>query len=380
MVESSWSRARTRSCWRAAACTRSSTGCSSPPDGCGGVRGQLERLWYGDGAGSALLLPLAWAYGAVSGLRRQAYRSGLLRARRLTRPVVVVGNLTVGGTGKTPLTIWLAQQLSGASHRDGIISRGNGRQGSGVRSVQGDSDWRDVGDEPVIVARRSGCPTMVAADRVAAARTLIARGAEVILADDGLQHLRLARDCEIVVVDGARGFGNGRLLPAGPLREPASRLRDADIVVINGVSAPGVADALSTGALRMSLFGAEAHRVDGLAGPMLLEHLRGGRAHAVAGIGNPQRFFQDLRAQGIEIVEHPYPDHHPFVAADLTFDDGLPVLMTQKDAVKCRSFAHSRLWYVPVTARFDDTQARELLRRVIQTLAPLIKLPPQAAG
>ncbi|MBV8805767.1 MAG: tetraacyldisaccharide 4'-kinase, partial [Sinobacteraceae bacterium] len=177
--------------------------------------------------------------------------------------------------------------------------------------------------------------------------------------------------------------------------EPASRLQDADIVVINGIPAADIADAMSAprladvgaaGALRMVLFGAEAHRVDGLADPMLLDDLRGRRAHAVAGIGNPQRFFQDLRARGIEIVEHPYPDHHPFVAADLTFDDGLPVLMTQKDAVKCRSFAHSRLWYVPVTARFDDTQARELLRRVIQTLAPhlgagpSIKLPPQAAG
>jgi tetraacyldisaccharide 4'-kinase len=339
----------------------------------------LTRVWYRESAGPSPLQPLSWLYGVITGIRRQAYTHGVLKSLRAGKPVIVVGNLTVGGTGKTPLVAWLAGQLSVSGLKVGIVSRGYGRSSREPVVVHVESDWRDVGDEPVLLRQLTGCDTVVAQDRVAGARKLVELGADVVIADDGLQHLRLARDCEIVVVDGARGFGNGRLLPAGPLREPASRLRDADIVVINGVSVPGVADAVSAGALRMSLFGAEAHRVDGLAAPMLLEHLRGRRAHAVAGIGNPQRFFQDLLARGIEIIEHPYPDHHPFVAADLTFDDGLPVLMTQKDAVKCRSCAHSRLWYVPVTARFDDSQARELLGRVIQTLAPS-KLPPQAAG
>ncbi|HLY52865.1 MAG TPA: tetraacyldisaccharide 4'-kinase, partial [Steroidobacteraceae bacterium] len=332
------------------------------------MRGQLERLWYGDSAGTALLLPLAWAYGAVSGLRRQAYRSGLLRARRLTRPVVVVGNLTVGGTGKTPLTIWLAQQLSAARLRVGIVSRGYGRQGAGVRSVQGDSDWRDVGDEPVILARRTGCPTMVGADRVAAARTLIARGAEVILADDGLQHLRLGRDCSIVVIDGSRGFGNGRLLPAGPLREPAAALRRADIVIVNGAPVHGSlgGGALAQGALSMQLVAQPAVRLDGRAGSAGLGAFRGRRVHAVAGIGNPQRFFSELRSQGIEVIAHPFPDHHPFTARELAFADELPVLMTEKDAVKCAPFANARLWYVPVSAAFSEPDARTLRTRVLE--------------
>ncbi|HLJ38212.1 MAG TPA: tetraacyldisaccharide 4'-kinase [Steroidobacteraceae bacterium] len=332
------------------------------------MRGQLERLWYGDGAGTALLLPLAWAYGAMSGLRRGAYRAGLLRTRRLTRPVVVVGNLTVGGTGKTPLAIWLAQQLSAARLRVGIVSRGYGRQGSGVRSVQGDSDWRDVGDEPVIVARRTGCLTMVAADRVAAARTLIARGAQVILADDGLQHLRLGRDCSIVVVDGSRGFGNGRLLPAGPLREPARALRQADLVVVNGdpVHASLGGHALPEGALRMQLVAQPAVRLDGRADPAELGAFRGRRVHAVAGIGNPGRFFGELSSQGIEVIAHPFPDHHPFTARELAFADDLPVLMTEKDAVKCAPFANARMWYVPVGAVFSEPDGRTLCARVLE--------------
>ena len=332
------------------------------------MRGQLERLWYGDGAGAALLLPLAWAYGAVSSLRRQAYRSGLLRPRRLTRPVVVVGNLTVGGTGKTPLTIWLAQQLSDARLQVGIVSRGYGRQGTGTRSVQGDSDWRDVGDEPVILARRSGCPTMVAADRVAAARTLIARGAQLILADDGLQHLRLGRDCSVVVVDGSRGFGNGRLLPAGPLREPAAALKKADIVVVNGEPVHGSlrGGALPEGALRMQLVGREAVRLDGRAAPAALGAFRGRRVHAVAGIGNPERFFSQLRSHGIEVIAHPFADHHPFTARELAFADELPVLMTEKDAVKCAPFANARLWYVPVGAEFSEPDGRRLRAQVLE--------------
>jgi tetraacyldisaccharide 4'-kinase len=223
--------------------------------------------------------------------------------------------------------------------------------------------------------RLTGCDTVVAQDRFAGAQQLVALGVDVVIADDGLQHLRLARDCEIVVVDGARGFGNGRLLPAGPLREPALRVRQASVVVVNGV--PEHASLLvgegrlAPTTLQMSLHGGEAYRLDGLAGPQSLQHFSGKPVHAVAGIGNPSRFFRDLRARGIDVIEHPYPDHHPFVAADLTFDDDLPVLMTQKDAVRCRSLANPRLWYVPVVARFADTQGRELLDQVIRSLGDL---------
>lgn len=333
------------------------------------MRHRLERLWYEDSAGIPLLAPLGWIYAALSGARRGAYRLGLLRPRRLTRPVVVVGNLTVGGTGKTPLTIHLARELSAARLKVGIVSRGYGRRGGAARYVHADSDWRDVGDEPVIIARRTGCPTMVAADRVAAARTLIARGAEVILSDDGLQHLRLPRDCEIVVIDGSRGFGNGRLLPAGPLREPAAALGRAEVVVVNGEVAHGtLAGVLPAGTLTMRLVAQPAVRLDGRGSPCELAAFRGRRVHAVAGIGNPQRFFRELAAHGIEVIVHPFPDHHPFTEHELAFADDLPILMTEKDAVKCAPFANARLWCVPVSATFSDSDAQALRARVLGKL------------
>ena len=331
---------------------------------------RLERLWYEDGAGAPLLAPLAWVYGVLAGARRRAYRSGWLKPRRLARPVVVVGNLTVGGTGKTPLTIYLARELGAANLKVGIVSRGYGRRGAQMRGVQPDSDWRDVGDEPVIIARRTGFPTMVAADRVAAARTLIARGAEVILADDGLQHLPLGRDCEIVVIDGRRGFGNGRLLPAGPLREPIAALGRVDLVVVNGEPAHRslAPPALPAGALRMRLVAQPAVRLDGRGQACELAAFRARRVHAVAGIGNPQRFFAELAGQGLEVIAHAFPDHHPFTERELSFGDELPVLMTEKDAVKCAAFAHARWWYVPVSAAFSEADAQALRARVLGKL------------
>lgn len=332
------------------------------------MRARLERLWYADSAGVPLIAPLGWIYAAVSRVRRAAYGTGLLRPQRLTRPVVVVGNLTVGGTGKTPLTIYLAHELGAAKLKVGIVSRGYGRRGGGARYVHPDSDWRDVGDEPLIVARRTGCPTMVAADRAAAARTLIARGADVILSDDGLQHLRLGRDCEIVVVDGSRGFGNGRLLPAGPLREPAAALGRADLVVVNGEPAHGSLEGvLPAGTLRMRLVAQPAVRLDG-GGLRELTAFSGQRVHAVAGIGNPQRFFRQLSELGLEVIAHPFPDHHSFAARELAFADDLPILMTEKDAVKCAAFADARLWCVPVSAAFSASDAQALRERVLGKL------------
>jgi tetraacyldisaccharide 4'-kinase len=207
--------------------------------------------------------------------------------------------------------------------------------------------------------------TLVASDRVAAARELVARGANVILADDGLQHLRMRRDCEIIVIDGARGFGNGRVLPAGPLRESGSRARTVDALVVNG-GAPGdplrgLSTELASTVMRMHLMSAEARQVRGAGQAQPLESFHGRPVHAVAGIGNPQRFFADLRAHGLEIIEHPFPDHHAFAAADLDFGDGLAVLMTEKDAVKCGAVAGPRLWYVPVAAAFSEIDSRRLL-------------------
>lgn len=333
------------------------------------MQGRLERLWYGDSAGVALLAPLAWVYAALTGARRRAYAVGVLRQRRLARPVIVVGNLTVGGTGKTPLTIHLARMLSAEKLRVGVVSRGYGRRGGAPRQVHPDSDWRDVGDEPVIIARRAGCPTLVAADRVAAARTLIARGADVIVADDGLQHLALGRDCAIVVIDGSRGFGNGRLLPQGPMREPAAALRQADIVVLNGEPQhASLAGVLPAATLTMRLAAQPAVRLDGRSPPCELAAFSGRPVHAVAGIGNPQRFFRELAGFGLEVIAHPFPDHHPLTARELAFADELPILMTEKDAVKCTPFANARLWYVPVSATFSDSDAQALRARVLARL------------
>src|SRR6185312_9446967 len=187
-----------------------------------GAERTINGIWYGGGSAALLLAPFSWLYQAVTGVRRAMYSSGLLTTQHVGRPVVIVGNLTVGGTGKTPLVAWLAERLQERQLSVGILSRGYGRSGDAPRLVEPDSNWRDVGDEPLLLRQRTGCATVVSADRVAGARLLTQRGVDVILADDGLQHLRLARDCEIVVVDGTRGFGNGRLLPAGPLREPAA--------------------------------------------------------------------------------------------------------------------------------------------------------------
>lgn len=339
---------------------------------------RLIELWYRPRRGTSLLQPLGWAYGAVLRARDTAYEHGWLEACDVGKPVVVVGNLTVGGTGKTPLTIWLARRLKERGLAVGVVSRGYGRaagrhlQGQRGRSreepllVQVDSRWQEVGDEPLLIQRQTGCLTAVAADRVAAARRL-AQSVDVIVSDDGLQHLRLARDCEIALVDGARGFGNGRLLPAGPLREPASRLEHVDVIVVNGAveHASLLHERLPhAGAVcRMRLTLGPAQPLQG-GSSVPLERFAGARVHAVAGIGHPSRFFRDLSGRGLEVIEHPFPDHHPFAPEELAFPDDLPILMTEKDAVRCTGFATSRMWLVPADAHLEASDARALLERV----------------
>jgi len=335
------------------------------------MRQRLTRLWYGEETEAApVLRALSCIYGGVVRLRSRAYAAHWLSSQRAGKPVVVVGNLTVGGTGKTPLVAWLAERLSQRGLRVGIVSRGYGRSFDEPHLVEPDSSWREVGDEPLLLRRRTGCLTMVGRERVAAAKALVAHGIDVIIADDGLQHLQLARDCEIVVVDGARGFGNGRLLPAGPLREPISRLLRADITVVNGgAEHRSLGQGWREGGtlLTMAMVNGNACRIDGGEPDRPLESFRGERVHAVAGVGNPSRFFRELRERGIDIVEHPFADHHPFTKRDLEFGDALAVLMTEKDAVKCREFSCPRLWYVPVSARFAAPQEHELLQRVLRT-------------
>jgi tetraacyldisaccharide 4'-kinase len=332
----------------------------------------LTDIWYGNSSAALWLQPLALVYGAVAAARRGLYATGLLPRYAVGRPVVVVGNLTVGGTGKTPFVAWLAEQLSARRLSFGLLSRGYGGSGTGPRYVEPASDWREVGDEPLLLRQRTHCHTVVSRDRLAGARALIERRVDVILADDGLQHLRLARDCEIIVIDGARGFGNGRLLPAGPLRDPVSQLSRANLVVMNGApthpSLAQIASFLEARSVQMTLVPGNVIPMDGRRTARTLDDFRGQRVHAVAGIGNPARFFADLRHRGLDVVEHPFGDHHPFTPADLEFGDGAPVLMTEKDAVKCGAFANARCWYVPVTARFSDAHAAQVLERVIDKL------------
>jgi len=302
----------------------------------------LESAWYGNGRAPWWATSLAALYGGAIRLRGALYRRGWLRSVRLPVPVVVIGNLSVGGTGKTPLTIALARALRERGYRPGVVSRGYG--GSQREPILlGDApDPAQVGDEPCLI-RAGGVPVAVGRDRPAAAQLLLDAGCDVLIADDGLQHYRLARDVEICVIDGVRRFGNCRLLPAGPLREPLNRLQRVDFRVCNG----GVAEA---GEYPMQLHDGAAVALDDDRTRALAD-FSGQRVHAVAAIGNPRRFFDSLRAAGIEAIEHAFADHHPFVPAELDFADGLPLLMTDKDAIKCRRFARPHWWRVPVQAQ-----------------------------
>jgi tetraacyldisaccharide 4'-kinase len=287
--------------------------------------------------------------------------------------VVVVGNVTVGGTGKTPLTIWLVQQLQALGLRPGVLSRGHGRDNAGAAplSVTASTPVAASGDEPLLIAAQCGVPVVVCADRVAGARRLTEFAIDLIICDDGLQHYALARDLEVIVVDGRRGLGNGRLLPAGPLREPPSRLREADFVVVaGGDDGPTLQQAWGgrEGACTMQLLPCEVHALRGGASGRALQEFRGAPVHAVAGIGHPARFFTQLRAAGIDVIEHAFPDHHRFSAADFAFGDGHSVLMTSKDAVKCRAFADDRMYEVPVRALLAPQGGALLVARIRQLL------------
>lgn len=319
----------------------------------------LQAIWYGQRRIPVALRVLALLFAALTRARRYAYSRGWLAAQRVACPLIVIGNISVGGTGKTPLTIWLARQLQLGGLKVGVVLRGYG--GTAVTPLQVDahSAAAVVGDEALLIHQRSGCLVAVGRDRVAAARLLAGLGAQIIIADDGLQHLRLHRDLEIAVIDGERGFGNGLLLPAGPLREPVSRLDGVGLVVQNG----GV-HCRYPGSLRMKLEGDTLLPLSGSGAALPLARLGGKTVHAVAAIGNPARFFLQLAASGLRVIEHALPDHQVLQRSDLSFGDSLPVLMTEKDAVKCRDHGGSNHWYLPVNAVFEADDARRLLESV----------------
>lgn len=316
----------------------------------------LEDAWYKEMYISTWLMPLSMLYVDAIRLRRYLYRTGLKKSTRLPVPVIIVGNLTVGGTGKTPLVIWMVDFLQRHGYKPGVISRGYaGSKQQNPQRVTVDSDPVVVGDEPLLLARRCGCPVVVCPDRPAAAQYLLANDrCDIIISDDGLQHYALQRDIEIVVIDGERRFGNGYCLPVGPLREPPERVKSVDLVVVNEPKE------FLEGEFAMHCAGESlVNLVSGERKP--LSAFAGNECHALAGIGNPQRFFRQLAAAGLNCKTHAFPDHHAFTAADLNFKDDKPVIMTEKDAVKCIGFAEVRHWYLPIDASLPDTFSAQLL-------------------
>jgi tetraacyldisaccharide 4'-kinase len=322
----------------------------------------LNRIWYGRRTPPVWLVPASLLFAAIAHGRRALFQRKWLGTKRLSRPVIVVGNLSVGGTGKTPLVCWLVERLKAQGWSPGIVTRGYGGSERAPQLIDASADPHSFGDEPVMMARRTRVPVAVGRDRPAAAQLLVDAGRDVIISDDGMQHYALERDCEIIVVDGDRRFGNGWVLPGGPLREPITRLETVDAIVVNG------GGGLLAGSLAMKVDGNEAVPVTGGAARPLSGFV-GHAVHAVAGIGNPDRFFNMLRAHGVQVSGRALDDHVALTRQMIVFDDDSAVLMTEKDAVKCKDVADSRHWYVPVVAQFSAADENALMQIVCRRIA-----------
>ena len=332
------------------------------------MRSSWAERWYDGHPLFALLLPLSAVFALIAWLRLGAYRLGWLRAWQAPVPVIVVGNISVGGTGKTPLTLALVEHLRSQGWRPGIVSRGYGGQGASYpQLVRADSDAAEVGDEPLLLARRAAVPVVIDPLRVRGVQHLLASSdCNVVLCDDGLQHYALARTVAIVVIDGQRGLGSGWRLPAGPLREPVSRLQSVDLVVVNGSWRANGAAPVSAATMTLVPGTWQPVRTDAdAAGAPTV-----GPIHAVAGIGHPPRFFAMLAGQGFQPIPHAFPDHHAYTAGDLQFSPPAPVVMTEKDAVKCAGIAPANSWYVPVQAILPDSFWQALTQRLASWRTP----------
>ncbi|MBL1294659.1 MAG: tetraacyldisaccharide 4'-kinase [Thiotrichales bacterium] len=323
---------------------------------------KLDHYWYSDNWVSTLLRPLSWCFRGMVAIRRWLYKKSLLESVKLPVPVIIVGNISVGGTGKTPLVIALVTLLKKHGYHPGVITRGYGgdKQAKPVL-VTSDSDPYAVSDEAVLLAQRTQSPVVASPNRIASSKMLLAKGCDIIISDDGLQHYRLQRDVEIAVIDATRGFGNSYCLPAGPLREPQGRLNSVDLVVMNGDESKRNDDFMMQMHSHppIKLVNGEESSVDDFAGS---------KVHAIAAVGNPQRFFDYLKLLGMTVIEHEFPDHHRYVTSEIEFDDSYPVFMTEKDAVKCRKLVDSEKYhYIAIDAELDTRFEPSIINLLAKT-------------
>ncbi len=326
----------------------------------------LINSWYRPQWWTAILLPLSALFFLIIRCRYYLYKNNILKSKKFDKPVVVVGNVTVGGSGKTPLVIWLVEWLKKQGYKPGVVSRGYipGKHAKKTPvTVTAESDAHQVGDEPVLIAQRTCVPVIVCADRVAAVTTLLTDfDCDIVVSDDGLQHYALQRDIEIVVVDGKLRTGNGFLLPAGPLREPSKRMKQADFIVVNS-GQPHHSE------YAMQLIIGESYNILEPEQKKTLSDFVGQTLHAVAGIAHPKRFFNTLRDNHLLIIEHAYSDHHHFKKSDINFYGSLKVIMTEKDAVKCKAMLNDRHWCLPITADLPITFKNNLEQK-LKSLKP----------
>jgi len=321
----------------------------------------LENIWYNKGKGKWLLLPLSGVYCLLNGIKR---RFDLRKTPFLPCPIIIVGNITVGGTGKTPLVIYLVERLLQQGYKPAIITRGYGGSASSwPQAVSPESDPQMVGDEAVLMAQRTGVPVYAGPNRVESVNTLLKEhDVDIIVSDDGLQHYKLPRDIRIAVIDYQRQLGNGLCLPAGPLRERKKRLQNCDMIILNGATKNS-----PQGWLAMQTHGEILYKLK-TGERTNLSEFAGKTVHAVTGIGNPERFYQTLQNAGLTLIRHDFPDHYSFQADDLAFNDDLPILMTEKDAVKCKAFATDKIWFLPIEAKLSKQFDQMFLDRVTPLL------------
>ena len=334
------------------------------------MKGWLQKQWQVRSSWQCVLLPLSCIFMGLVALRKAMYRLGLLKSSRLSVPLIVVGNISVGGTGKTPLVIYLVQQLQAAGLKPGVISRGYGGKQQTATSVCANSNPSLVGDEPVLIAQRTACPVFVGNNKVQLGQALLQANPQcnVIISDDGLQHYALQRDVEIATVDATRPFGNFRLLPAGPLREKLARLKQVDAVLLSGRQSAELTGIGLSRCFTMTLHGDLFYSLDRSQAPRSAKEFQDKNTVAIAGIGKPQRYFDQLTALGLQFEPRAYPDHHAFSAADFARLAGKTILMTEKDAVKCAAFSGLDAWYLPVTASVSNSADLDFISFILQKL------------